>query len=554
MPEPGQSLFVPLRKPPTASSLTVRKLIGKVSEGAVRVPEFQRPLRWTSEDAIKLFDSVLKGYPVGSLLFWKRHQDAGEISIGSARISVPAVEDGWAVVDGQQRLTALAASLLELDHGTDPRWNIAFDPSDNQFLPAAKADPHHHVPLRALGDLRRLGRWFRECDLSDEEQTHVEAVQQRILDYEIPVYVVETDDVDALRGVFARMNSTGVRMRADEVFQALLGGPSSATGRPKLELDVLQRAADLDGFGEPPRTEVLKALLAMSDLDPTKRLDDLGEEAVARLVSPEDAKEAIARTVAFIQAPPQADSPGCGIPAYLFVPYPVVFVLLARWFHLFPEPDHTSRRALARWVWHGIVTGVHQRAAVSAMRFQVREIRADGMAESLQRLLDAVGDPGSIDWKLQPFHAGSAASRVEMLALLAREPRDRTGPVSWRAVVSSGGRVAREVYSVVNLEGELRQQARTGANRVLLDIGNTNLVSEIKRWSWANDRVALESHLIDESGIDAIHRGDKSSFLTSRGARLRAAVAELLTQRAGLGQPRLLPATAYYEAPESPAA
>lgn len=403
------------------------------------------------------------------------------------------------------------------------------------------------MPLRALGDIRRLGRWLRDCDLSEAEQGHLEEVQQRILDYEIPVYVVETDDMDALRGVFARLNSTGVRMRADEVFQALLGGPASPTGRRKLDLDLLQRAADIDGFGEPPRTEVLKALLAMSGLDPTKRLDSLGEGAVASLVGAGDAREAIARAVTFLQAPHEGEAPGCSIPAYLFIPYPVVFVLLARWFHLFPEPDGTSRRALARWVWRGITTGIHQRAAVSAMRFQAREMREDDMHGSLGRLLEVVGDPSSAEWTLQAFHASSAASRVEMLALLARTPRDRTGPVSWRAVVSSGARVAREIYSVVNLEGELRRLARTGANRVLLDAGNTNLVTEIRRWSWADDRVVLESHLIDEAGIDAISRGDKLSFLASRAARLRAAVAELLARRGGLGEPRLLPVTAYHD-------
>lgn len=55
-------LYRALPKAPSAFSLTVRKLIGRVLEGAVRVPKFQRPLRWKSQDVIKLFDSILKGY------------------------------------------------------------------------------------------------------------------------------------------------------------------------------------------------------------------------------------------------------------------------------------------------------------------------------------------------------------------------------------------------------------------------------------------------------------------------------------------------------------
>jgi hypothetical protein len=52
------------------------------------------------------------------------------------------------------------------------------------------------------------------------------------------------------------------------------------------------------------------------------------------------------------------------------------------------------------------------------------------MEGSLRSLLAAVGEPVSREWSLDPFHANHAASRVELLALLSRVPRDRTGPVT----------------------------------------------------------------------------------------------------------------------------
>lgn len=251
--EAEAELFRPLPKPPSAVSLTVRKLIGRVLDGAVRVPEFQRELRWTNQDVVKLFDSILKGYPIGALLFWKRPFPAGLIAIGKAQVQVPAVDDGWVIVDGQQRTTALAAALLDISQAGDTRWDLYFDAEKNRFLPATASgvDPRSHVPLRVLGDIRRLGRWLRDCQLSEWEQDHVEVVQQRLLDYEVPVYVMETEEEDALRGVFARLNSTGVRMRADEVFQALLGSSSSVPSSPRrtTDLEAIQIAVDIDGFG-----------------------------------------------------------------------------------------------------------------------------------------------------------------------------------------------------------------------------------------------------------------------------------------------------------------
>lgn len=549
------SLYVPLPKPPTAFSLTVRKLLGRIREGAIRVPSFQRPLRWTSDDVVKLFDSLLKGYPVGSLLFWKQKLERdSSVRIGNALLDAPAVEDGWLIVDGQQRTTALAASLMDLDQKGDVTWDLRFDPSRNLVLrgPATVEEIRRHVPLRTLGDLRRLGIWLRDCDLDADGLQRVEEVQQRLLDYELPAYLMETDDVDALRGVFARLNSTGVRMRAEEVFQALLGARANApsTARRSLDLGDLQKAADIDGFGEPPRNEVLKAVLAMSGLDPSRRLDDLGEHALAQLVAPDDAAEALRRTVEFLQAPIDAAEPGAAIPAYAFIPYPVAFVLLARWFHLFPSPDDATRRALGHWLWRGVATGVHQRAAVSAMRFQVREIRAGEMNESLERLLAAVGGPSTFEWSLDPFHANHAASRVEILALLSLGPRDPRGPVSWRALLSSGERVAREIFRVDQFAaGEKRKVARTAANRVLLDTRHSNLRAEIQRWTWKRDHDALASHLIDEPGLGELERNDSEGFLERRAARIRMLVSSFVRRRAGLGEPLVLPVETYFERP-----
>jgi len=549
---PG-SLYVPLPKPPTAFSLTVRKLLGRVREGAIRVPNFQRPLRWTADDVVKLFDSLLKGYPVGSLLFWKRKfgRDA-RVPVGSAFLDAPAVEDGWFIVDGQQRITALAASLLDLDQKGDATWELRFDPSRNIVLrgPSTPEEVRRHVPLRTLGDLRRLGIWLRDCDLDADQIRRVEDVQERLLDYELPGYLMETNDVDALRGVFARLNSTGVRMRADEVFQALLGTNADAQGtaRRTLELGELQKAVDVDGFGEPPRNEILKAVLAMSGLDPSRRLDDLGADALAHLVAPDEAAEALRRTVAFLQAPLEAADGGAAIPAYAFIPYPVAFVLLARWFHLFPSPDQATRRALGNWLWRGVATGVHQRAAVSAMRFQVREIKKDEMSESLARLLGAVGAPTTFEWSLDPFHANHAASRVEILTLLSLEPRDPRGPVSWRALLSSGERVAREIFRVDQFAaGEGRTIARTAANRVLLDSRHSNLRAEIQRWTWERDHEALASHLIDEAGLRDLERNDIDGFLDRRSARIRMLVSSFVRRRAGLGEPLVLPVATYFD-------
>jgi hypothetical protein len=556
----GTGLVRRLERGPTATTVTVKDLVQKVHAGEVRVPRFQRPLRWKQSDVLRLLDSIWRGYPVGSLLFWKREAPEDTITVGGARFSAPAVREAWWVIDGQQRTTALAATLLDLEHGGDRRWVASFDPAREEF----RADgPKSHeigriVPMSVLGDLRRLGRWLREVSRLDEPEIDlVERAQERILGYSIPAYVVDTDDEQALRGVFARLNSTGSRMRADEVFQALLGAPSQGAAG-SLDLDELQRECGADGFGMPPRAEIFKAILAMAGRDPTRHLDDT-EIDRGHLPSREDAAEALARTRDFLMR-------RCGIPMYGLIPYPVAFFILARWFHVHGTSDDPTLVRLARWLWRGAITGVHQRAEVSKMREQVRDID-DDEAASLDRLLARVDHRPAAAWTLQPFHSRSGRSRIETLALLEERPRDHLGYVVPGELVSggeeeeesqaggdsTGGRVAREVFASRDLQalsGLDADLAKTVANRVVLGGVHTGLQSEIRGWTGQADDTLRASHLIDRDAFDALVRKDVGTFLRRRAEAVRGAIERFVQARAAWDEPNLKPLQVYFDAGE----
>ena len=57
---------------PSATTFRLSALVRNVLDGAVRVPHFQRSFRWDARDVGLLFDSILRGYPVGSVLLWER--------------------------------------------------------------------------------------------------------------------------------------------------------------------------------------------------------------------------------------------------------------------------------------------------------------------------------------------------------------------------------------------------------------------------------------------------------------------------------------------------
>ena len=79
-------------------------LLTWVKSGEIAIPEIQRPFVWQATQVRNLLDSLYQGYPVGYLIAWRNPTvklKDGTPSVGK-RI----------LIDGQQRVTALMASLL----------------------------------------------------------------------------------------------------------------------------------------------------------------------------------------------------------------------------------------------------------------------------------------------------------------------------------------------------------------------------------------------------------------------------------------------------------
>ncbi|MGW6299763.1 GmrSD restriction endonuclease domain-containing protein [Peribacillus butanolivorans] len=108
---------------------TVETVLSWVNAGEIAIPEIQRPFVWNASKVRDLMDSLYQGFPVGYLITWKNpdtNLKDGTTSHGKKIL-----------IDGQQRITALTASLLGHQVvGTDfkkKRIQIAFHPLDERF-------------------------------------------------------------------------------------------------------------------------------------------------------------------------------------------------------------------------------------------------------------------------------------------------------------------------------------------------------------------------------------------------------------------------------------
>ena len=107
----------------------IETLLTWVKSGEIAIPEIQRPFVWEATKVRNLLDSLYQGYPVGYLIAWRNPTvklKDGSTSAGK-RI----------LIDGQQRVTALMASLLGSEVLNDDyetvQIRIAFNPQEEAF-------------------------------------------------------------------------------------------------------------------------------------------------------------------------------------------------------------------------------------------------------------------------------------------------------------------------------------------------------------------------------------------------------------------------------------
>jgi uncharacterized protein with ParB-like and HNH nuclease domain len=105
--------------------ITIQQAIERIKREEFLLPAFQREFVWDTERIEQLFDSIMQGYPISSMLFWKVKENTKADfrfykflnkyiqyhEIHNDNASTNGVNDFHAILDGQQRLTALYLGL-----------------------------------------------------------------------------------------------------------------------------------------------------------------------------------------------------------------------------------------------------------------------------------------------------------------------------------------------------------------------------------------------------------------------------------------------------------
>ena len=226
-------------------SRDIGALLSDMKSGKLALPEFQRDFVWEYLDIERLLESILAGFPAGSLMLWETEK----LQLGVRPLAgAPPAKLGsqlTLVLDGQQRLTSLWIALARTDRcfyvdvnqlaatikdaeDSITDWRDEIDQvvvqrkegRGTKAIPAAPASEDEQINQGLLPVFKMLDtgelvawlmRWTEVTSVSPEIRSKVFKVVSEFSSYRFPVIELSPEtSLEAVCRIFETVNRYGV--------------------------------------------------------------------------------------------------------------------------------------------------------------------------------------------------------------------------------------------------------------------------------------------------------------------------------------------------------
>lgn len=407
---------VNINTPPKAEPERLSRLVDRVNGGEIKIPKFQRGFVWQRPAVLELLESVLQGYPIGSLLFWRTEQKLkSERDIQG--FALPPTPDKYPtnyVLDGQQRLTTIYGVVSFTGTDQPHILSVVYDLREKELRHRQPGDGPWCLPLNLMFDFARFNKFQQSLtSLSDASDLNAEAlrVNETFREYQVPVVTLTERTLAEVCPIFERINSTGTKLTVYDLMVAAtfsddfdlndeVLGLAERLASKNFQLDgntVLRTLCALRG------TSVKrKAVLALRELPHAQLRQDLTA-----------ARKAIERAIDFLRSE-------VGVVSSAFLPYEAQLTVLSRVFALHKEtltPD--QRASLRSWFW---LSSFHERYRGASDNV------LDADVERCEALLAGTGSFSNLkrvdedDLKGRDFRKGTAITHAYVALLASCRP------------------------------------------------------------------------------------------------------------------------------------
>ena len=332
---------------------TIKKVVTALNRGYF-LPSFQREFVWERKKIEELFDSLMRDFPINSFLFWKIKNNVSSDNnfyefvcefeknkSHNPKKTGTSSGNFWAVLDGQQRLTALNIGLyghyIERKKGQHkdqednfPKYRLYLNlekiPSSNE----KSEDKHYQFEFKDVGqngkDIEK--NWFPVYEIADLKnennaveyaKKHCEIKNNKMLScvkklfkiiHEKPLinfYLEDTDSIEKALKIFIRVNKGGTTLDYSDLLLSCVISEWNDKDQ-SIRKDILEFVdkINLEGRrrGEPFRFNkdfVLKTSLVLTKNHPRFNVESFKRENVEKIKSEwNEIKKSISSAVAVL--------------------------------------------------------------------------------------------------------------------------------------------------------------------------------------------------------------------------------------------------------------
>lgn len=294
--------------------ITIAKVIENIQSNQYILPSIQREFIWTDKQIERLYDSLMRGYPIGSFLFWKITTDKltdfqfyrfmdhyhERDNKHNERIKLTGEKERIAVLDGQQRLTALNIGLRGYyasklpyyhwnnDHAFPKRKlyiNLLAEPDlerDMAYIfkmlkdkgTQEQSERQFWFPVGQITQFKNINEIFKFCLKKGLAGQNLEypwemlarlwdvIMQRQVINY----FLEEDDNLDKVLNIFIRVNSGGTELGYSDI---LLSIATAYWDKYDARDEIYSIVDDLNMKGESfnfNKDFILKASLVLSDI------------------------------------------------------------------------------------------------------------------------------------------------------------------------------------------------------------------------------------------------------------------------------------------------
>ena len=513
-------------------------LVDRVAAGKIRVPRFQRAFVWKQPDLTALLDSVLRGFPIGSILVWETERgiDSND-RIGPVKIGPrPDGAVGY-LLDGQQRVSTLVGTL-RLTDDREPNvdqieWRVHYDLDDQEFVTlrdAAADQTPRYFPVRHLLTTSEFLEVCRRIETLDDGKqakrrlAEADRLSSAFRDYQLPLISIRDADLESAVTVFARLNRTGRKMAADELVSAL----TYDEGEFDLArmLNEFKTELRTKGFGNLDRVLLLRSVLAALNRDIyAKDWADLMVKPEVRRALPDAfaaAKRGMLRALDLIAS--------LGVTSDRLLPYGLQIVLLGEFYRICSEPDDRAVGVLKRWFWVTSFTGWFGGVNSSQARDALEEIRR--LARDSNTQLTVVDLEAPAQGFPDRFDARSARVRAFLLYLASLGPLSLAGGTRKLKPGALLSRLGTAAIGYLWANPRPRELLSSLANRMFVD---EELHGQVfNHLDGLDDDLLAEllpTHGFPSHCSEMMRDGDRTSILKARHERLMAGERRFMQER-----------------------